>query len=225
MRDPFEQLHRIQEAIAKITTYVKKGRRKFDREEPIRLSIIYYLQTISDAANALPEGFRNDHPEIPWEELIGFQRFITHYYIEVDRNALWHTAEHDLPMVKALIDTNFELDERVTEHNKSIEVPANSKSETVINRLLQAKREEILSIAGKHGALNVRVFGSVAKGKADAESDIDLLVDTEPGRTLFDLSELLIELQELLGRDVDIVTEKELHSRIRDRILKEAIPL
>jgi uncharacterized protein len=71
----------------------------------------------------------------------------------------------------------------------------------------------------------VRVFGSVARGEADAESDIDLLVDVEPGRTLFDLSELLLDLQELLGHNVDIVTEKGLHSRIRQRVLKEAVPL
>lgn len=225
MRDPFEQLRRIQEAIAKITTYVQKGRRKFDGEEPIRLSIIYYLQAISDAANALPEDFRSDHPEIPWNELIDFQRFITHYYIEIDRDALWRIAEHDLPIVKVRIETNFDLDERVTEHNISIEVHGSSEKEAAINRLLRAKREEILRIANRHGAFNVRVFGSVAKGRADAESDIDLLVDLQPGRTLFDISELLSDLQELIGRDVDVVTEKELHSRIRSRVLKEAIPL
>ena len=94
-----------------------------------------------------------------------------------------------------------------------------------LNELLQEKREDILRIATRRGASNVRVFGSVARGEADAESDIDLLVDVEPGRTLFDLSELLLDLQELLGHNVDIVTEKGLHSRIRQRVLKEAVPL
>lgn len=94
-----------------------------------------------------------------------------------------------------------------------------------IYELLQAKREEILTIATKYGAYNVRIFGSVARQEADAESDIDFLVSMEPGRSLFDLGGLLMELQEILGCDVDVVTEKGLRSRIRERVLKEAIPL
>ncbi len=69
---------------------------------------------------------------------------------------------------------------------------------------------------------NVRVFGSVARGEADAESDIDLLVDMEPGRTLFDIGGLLMDLEELLGCNVDVVTEDGLRERIRERVLKEA---
>jgi uncharacterized protein len=91
--------------------------------------------------------------------------------------------------------------------------------------LLRTKREDILSTVRKYGASNVRVFGSVARGEADAESDIDLLVDMEPGRTLFDLGGLLMDLQDLLGREVDVVTEKGLDERIREHILKEAVPL
>ncbi len=68
-------------------------------------------------------------------------------------------------------------------------------------------------------------FGSGARGEADAESDIDILVDMEPGRSLFDLGGLLIDLQELLGCKVDIVTERGLRERIRDRVLREAVPL
>jgi predicted nucleotidyltransferase len=94
-----------------------------------------------------------------------------------------------------------------------------------LNELLQEKREDILRIATKRGASNVRVFGSVARGEADSKSDIDLLVDLEPGRSLFDLGGLLMDLQDLLGHKVDIVTEKGLRERIRERVLKEAIPL
>ena len=90
---------------------------------------------------------------------------------------------------------------------------------------LQKKREEILRLAKKYGAFNVRVFGSTARGNADAQSDIDLLVDMEPGRSLFDLGGLLTDLQATLGRSVDVVTEKGLRGRIRERILQEAVAL
>jgi uncharacterized protein len=91
--------------------------------------------------------------------------------------------------------------------------------------LLQAKREEILRIAAQYGAYNVRIFGSVARGEADEKSDIDLLVDMEPIRSLLDLAGLLVDLEELLGCKVDIVPEDSLRKRIKDRVLKEAVAL
>jgi hypothetical protein len=94
-----------------------------------------------------------------------------------------------------------------------------------VQELLHAKREEILHIAASHGAGNVRVFGSVARGEADEESDIDLLVDLEPGRGLLDLGGLLMDLQDLLGRKVDVATERGLKERIRDRVLRDAMSL
>ncbi len=90
---------------------------------------------------------------------------------------------------------------------------------------LESKRGEILRVAARHGASNVRIFGSLARGDGTSESDVDVLVDVEKGRSLFDLGALLEDLKRLLGRDVDVVTEKGLRSRIRDRVLKEAMPL
>lgn len=94
-----------------------------------------------------------------------------------------------------------------------------------LDELLRAKRDDILRIAAKYGAYNVRVFGSVARGEADSKSDIDLLVDMEPGRSLFDLGGLLVDLEDLLGCNVDVVTEDGLRDRIRNRVLKEAVAL
>ena len=94
-----------------------------------------------------------------------------------------------------------------------------------IDDLLKEKRQTVLEIAARHGARNVRVFGSVARGDADESSDIDLLVELEPGRSLFDHAALLVELRELLGRPVDVVTESGLRPRIRDRVLREAVAL
>ena len=96
---------------------------------------------------------------------------------------------------------------------------------TNLNDTLQRQREEILRISAKHGAYNVCIFGSVARGEADLESDIDVLVDLEPGRNLLDLGGLLMELQELLRCQVDVVTEQGLRPRIRDRVLAEAVSL
>jgi predicted nucleotidyltransferase len=90
---------------------------------------------------------------------------------------------------------------------------------------LQTRRDDILSIAARHGARNVRVFGSVARGEARPDSDVDILVDMEPGRSLFDLGGLLYDLQTLLGVEVDVVTEKGLRPRIRAQVLQEAVPL
>lgn len=91
--------------------------------------------------------------------------------------------------------------------------------------LLKHHRPEILLIAERHGARNLRVFGSVARGDADDQSDIDFLVDVESGRSLFDLGGLQTELEMLLSRSVDVVSERGLKPRMRARVLSEATPL
>lgn len=91
--------------------------------------------------------------------------------------------------------------------------------------LLKLKHTDIVTIAARYGAHNVRVFGSVARAEADDASDIDFLVEMEPGRSLFDLGGMQSELETALGRRVDVVTEKGLKSRIRARVLQEAIPV
>ena len=93
----------------------------------------------------------------------------------------------------------------------------------IAETLLAAKRDRILQIAANHGARNVRIFGSVARGDADTASDVDFLVDLEPGRSLLDLGGLQMELEALLGRPVDVVTERGLKTRIRERVLREAV--
>jgi len=94
-----------------------------------------------------------------------------------------------------------------------------------IAELLDAKKGEILRIAAKHGAHNVRVFGSVARGEARPESDVDLLVEVGPDRTPFFPGGLIADLEDLLGKKVQVVTREDLHWYIRDRVLEEAVPL
>jgi hypothetical protein len=90
---------------------------------------------------------------------------------------------------------------------------------------LQEKREAILEIARRHGASDVRIFGSVARGDNDDTSDLDLVVKLEPGRTLFDQGGLLMELREFLGMKVDVIDEDALTGRFGQIVREEAVPL
>jgi uncharacterized protein len=94
-----------------------------------------------------------------------------------------------------------------------------------LDTLRAERREEILRLAARHGAHNLRVFGSVARGEANESSDLDLLVAWEPGRSLLDHAGLVQDLQQLLGIKVHVGTEKSLHWYVRDRILREATVL
>lgn len=90
---------------------------------------------------------------------------------------------------------------------------------------IKKQKKDILALAAKYGASDVRVFGSVARGQDDANSDVDFLVELEQGRSLFDLGGLLYDLQNLLGCRVDVITPAGLKMRIRERVLKEAVAL
>ena len=91
--------------------------------------------------------------------------------------------------------------------------------------LLKKNRNKILETAARYGASNVRVFGSVARGTDDEISDVDFLINLAPDRSLFDLGGLLYELRQILGVDVDVVTEDGLRARIRENVLAEAVEL
>ena len=93
------------------------------------------------------------------------------------------------------------------------------------SKALAAQRERILAIAAAHGAGNVRVFGSVAKGLDRDGSDVDLLVDIRPGTSLLGIVGLQLDIEDALGIKVDLCTEAELHPKLKDRILAEARPL
>jgi len=94
-----------------------------------------------------------------------------------------------------------------------------------MEEIINTNRNAILEIAARHGARKVRLFGSAARGDAGPGSDIDFLVDMQPGRSLLDLCAMMVELRDLLGRKVDLVTESSLHWLLKRRILKEARPL
>jgi predicted nucleotidyltransferase len=94
-----------------------------------------------------------------------------------------------------------------------------------LHNLLDEKRDDILKLAERHGAYNVRVFGSAARGETRPDSDIDFLVEFRPGYGLIDRIGLMQDLQDLLGRQVDVVRERSLRDRIRENVLKDAVSL
>ncbi len=91
--------------------------------------------------------------------------------------------------------------------------------------LIRAHRDEILRIAARHGVRNIRVFGSFARGDARADSDVDFLVDAAQSTSSWFPAGLILDLENLLGRHVEVVTEHGLNARIRDEVLREAVPV
>ncbi len=94
-----------------------------------------------------------------------------------------------------------------------------------IKETIKANRNEICRLAKQHGALNVRLFGSVARGEAKPGSDVDLLVDVAAQTSSWFPAGLILDLERLLGRRVEVVTERGLHDDLREKVLSEAIPL
>jgi uncharacterized protein len=94
-----------------------------------------------------------------------------------------------------------------------------------LEQLRTNSRDQIMRLATECGAGNVRVFGSVARGETDSRSDVDLLVDLEPGRSLLDLARLQRKLEELLAIPVDVVSSRGLRARVRETVLRDALPL
>ena len=94
-----------------------------------------------------------------------------------------------------------------------------------MNRCLRTHRDAILQLAHEHGARNVRIFGSAARAEETSDSDLDVFVEMEKGRSLIDHVALKQDLEDLLGQEVDVVTEASLHPRIRERVLREGVPL
>jgi len=95
----------------------------------------------------------------------------------------------------------------------------------VLRQLIEEKRDEILRLAVKHGAQNVRLFGSVARGEDRPDSDVDFLVEVGPTTSSWFPAGLILDLEQALGRRVEIVTDQGLNPYVRDQVLREAVPL
>jgi uncharacterized protein with HEPN domain len=103
MTETLDRLEHIYEAITKIMKYTKRGRKRFDREEATQNSIIYYLQIMGEAANAIPLDFRSRHPEIPWRTMINMRNKLIHNYDGIDLDIVWETATINIPALATKI--------------------------------------------------------------------------------------------------------------------------
>jgi uncharacterized protein with HEPN domain len=105
LRDTSERLRDIQEAITRIAKYTNQGRDAFDQDELVQTWVVHYLGIIGEAARAIPRDFKEHHPEIPWGQISGMRNILVHIYFGVDADIVWEVVEHDLPNLKASIDT------------------------------------------------------------------------------------------------------------------------
>ncbi len=103
MTDTFDRLSHIHNAILKIAKYVKRGRRRFDKEEGVQNLVIYYLQIVGEAASVIPQEFRNSHPEIPWRQMISTRNRLIHHYDGIDLDVVWETATTNIPELEQKI--------------------------------------------------------------------------------------------------------------------------
>lgn len=111
MRDTIERLRDIQEAIIRITKYSVLGRQKFEEDELVQIWIIHHLEIIGEAVRAIPQDFKNLHPEVPWKRINGMRNVLVHVYFGVDKNVVWSVVEEDLPALKASVDAILNKEE------------------------------------------------------------------------------------------------------------------
>jgi uncharacterized protein with HEPN domain len=110
MRDTSERLRDIQEAIANIMKYASRGRDAFDQEELIQTWVIHHLKIIDRASRAIPQDFKNQHPEVEWKKLSDMRGTLIDGYFEINTDHVWDTITHDLPRLKASVDALLATD-------------------------------------------------------------------------------------------------------------------
>jgi uncharacterized protein with HEPN domain len=105
MRETAERLQDIYEAIKRIEKYTQAGREVFDQDELVQTWVIHHLEIVGEAARAIPQDYRNAHPEISWGQISGMRNILIHMYFGIDRDIVWAVVERDLPLLKSSIKT------------------------------------------------------------------------------------------------------------------------
>ena len=111
MRDTFERLRDIQEAITRIAKYTDQGREVFDQSEPVQSLVILHLVNIGEAVRSIPQDFKNQHPKVPWAQINRMRNILVHLYFGIDLDIVWSVVENDLPSLKTSIDAILNTEE------------------------------------------------------------------------------------------------------------------
>ena len=225
-RDILRLLH-IRDAIARIEQYAAIGHERFWQETMTQDAIILQLDLMCEAMKRLSPELLERHPEFPSARMGQLQHELEHNFLNFDRQLAWDVTQETLPELRrtvAAILANEQRQNRMKDA-QSLKYRWGRGSTITMDALLTDNRTEILRIAEENGATRVRIFGSFAKGMASPDSDVDVLVDLEPGRSLFDLIAIKHGIEDLLGREVHIVTEAAISPYMRDNIIRTATPL
>lgn len=222
------RLETIGEAIAGIERHPVRIEAELNSDDLLRSFVVVQLYTIGMAAAKVSSSLRDAHPDVPWDDVLEM-RELASYEIERRPGVIWAALSRTLPRLACAMDKiRFEA-EREDAKRRDAAGPtglgdtANSSNGGPTLEQLRARREEILRVAARRGATNLRIFGSIARGEATEDSDVDFLVEMEPGRSLLDLAGLQLDLEDLLQRRVDVSHPGP--GPFRDRISSEAVRL
>jgi predicted nucleotidyltransferase len=191
-------------------------------------AILRQLELTSEATKHLPAEFHERHPEFASNRLCELQDECDRNLLNIDPHFAWDVTQETLPQIKGRVETI--LNEDQTGQNRVNQArffkhDENRGPSMATNALVSDNRAEILRIATEHGATRVRILGSFARGTARLDSDVDLLIELAPGRHLMELIAIKQDLEDLLERQVHVVTEAAISPYIRDEVLRSATPL
>lgn len=220
------------DSIADATGSIERYRADIGARSPhdtmLHRFVLQVLASIGLNAAKLSASLRSRHAEIPWDEIIAMRQF-SHSNERLDAAAVRKALSDTLPQLSSrLFDLARDASKSAAVDAESVADGEDGDSEadqngTITLAAVRALRRDIELIAAEHGASNIRIFGSVARGEAKPYSDIDVLVDFQPGRNLLDLGALQMDLQELFGRPVDVAHPRP--GRFRDRVTAESVSL
>jgi len=219
MRNVRLYLERLLDIIRNIEEFTEAGREAFLSEDKTQAAVIWNLEKIGFATQRIPQDVRARYPVVPWNMLAPLEDETRYQYDRVVPEDIWRTVAGELPVLKPLLEAALAVvtDDPLVDY---------SPPGLGIDDVLGDNRQAVLDLAAKYGASNVRVFGSVARGEATAESDVDLLMCFPPQFDLFDLVSLSQELEDLLGRPVSLVSEPITgDERFKQAVLADAVPL
>lgn len=219
MRDDREYVHNVLETIETINREILQPG-DFFREESAQHAAVFLLRSFGTTTTRLSGELKQRHPELPWKIFGEFSSRTYSPYSEIDRNAVWFTAQQlssFTPRLNALFN-----DPEIYQRTTGQVSPEGGPRRRITMAELQERRDEIYALASRHGITNISVFGSVARGQADEDSDLDLLVEVAPETGYFELMDFASAVQQMLGVFTQISTSHGLKDRIRNRVLAEA---